>query len=266
MDLTFTEEQQLLRQSAERYLQQRYGFAERQRYAADSKGWDSKVWSDFAQFGWLALPFEVDNGGLGTGAIELALLGKAFGSALVVEPYLPSIVLSGYLLERLLHRIQDPAAQPDPAQARLVTPGTEQIARLINGLISGKHTITLAHEESASRIVAAPIRSIARRANDKWVISGTKAMVRSADSADYFLVSAKLENTSGPSGLFVVPARAAGLSLSTCSLIDGTHAGNLKLEQVAVGVEDHLSDSEPSTSKPPQARTRKRTLSIQSMS
>ena len=89
--------------------------------------------------------------------------------------------------------------------------------------------------------------AIARRANDKWVISGTKAMVRSADSADYFLVSAKLENTSGPSGLFVVPTRAAGLSLSTCSLIDGTHASDLQLVQVAVGVEDHLSALEPSS-------------------
>ena len=76
MDLTFTEEQQLLRQSAERYLQQRYGFAERQRYAADSKGWDSKVWSDFAQFGWLALPFEVDNGGLGNRRDRACAAGK----------------------------------------------------------------------------------------------------------------------------------------------------------------------------------------------
>ncbi len=84
----------MLKQSAERYLQQQYSFADRQRHAADPKGWDPKVWANFSRI-WLAGPavcaLIID--GMGAGAIELAILGQAFGGALVVEPYLPAIVL-----------------------------------------------------------------------------------------------------------------------------------------------------------------------------
>ncbi len=243
MDLTFTQEQQLLKQSAERYLAQRYSFADRQHYCANPKGWDSKVWSDFSEFGWLALPFHIDRGGMGGDAIELAILGQAFGAALVVEPYLPSIVLGGFLLEQS----SSLAAAPGRSGGRTSGLVDGLVDGLIDGLMAGKTLVTLAHDEPSGRVAAAPITSVARRQNDHWVLSGTKIMVRAAGSADHYLVSAKLEDTGGKSALFIVPVNANGLKLTPYDLIDGSRAGDLELNQVAVRLEDRLGDSTNST-------------------
>ena len=239
MDLTFTQEQQLLKQSVERYLQQQYSFADRQRHGADPKGWDSKVWADFSQFGWLALPFDADLDGMGAGAVELAILGQAFGGALVVEPYLPAIVLSGFLLEQSI--------KPAQNEPRLAGPGADRIVALIAGLINGKSVVALAHDEAAARVAAAPIRSVAIRTEDTWVLSGSKSMVLAGGSADYLLVSAKMGESSmgessGRSALFVVPAKAHGLRLTNFELIDGSRACNLELNQVAVGLDAQIGE------------------------
>ncbi len=236
MDLSLTEEQTLLKQSAERYLAERYRFADRERFCASPKGWDAKVWGDFAQFGWLALPFSQANDGLGAGAVELAILGQAFGSALVVEPYLPSIVLAGFLLEQL---------------------GSEsQIQRLLPGLISGKSIFAFAHDEPASRLAPAPLTLRAERQDNAWVLSGKKTMVAAAGSADYFLVSAHVvaahavpartkagaDASAAETALFIVKTGTAGLELKRYGLIDGTSAADLKLDGVTLGLEQRLGE------------------------
>jgi alkylation response protein AidB-like acyl-CoA dehydrogenase len=226
MDLTMTDEQLLLKQSAERYLAERYSFADRERYCASAKGWDSKVWADFAQFGWLALPFAEEHGGLGGGAVELAILGQAFGGALVLEPYLPSIVSAGFLLEQLGSRTQ--------------------VQKLLPALINGTSIFAFAHDEPASRLAPAPISTRAEQQDGSWVLSGSKTMVRAADSADYFLVSANVESAvSSPASstaLFVVKADTAGLEFRRYGLIDGTAAGDLKLNRVTVGDQQRLGE------------------------
>src|SRR5262249_43303879 len=95
MDLSYTEEQALLRSSAERFLAEEYGFARGQKAAARPDGYDSDIWSRFGALGWLALPFPESVGGLGGGALDLALLMEAFGKALIVEPYLATVALGG---------------------------------------------------------------------------------------------------------------------------------------------------------------------------
>ena len=82
-------------------------------------------WKQFADLGWLAVPFKEDNGGFNFGPIELTVLFEEFGKALVVEPYLSSVVMSGTILELK----------------------SSKKSSIIEKIISGEHQISVAYAE-----------------------------------------------------------------------------------------------------------------------
>ncbi|MFP5469477.1 MAG: acyl-CoA dehydrogenase family protein, partial [Alphaproteobacteria bacterium] len=98
MDFSFTEEQILLRNSVQRFVQDRYSFEARKAILASDSGWSSDCWRAFAELGLLAVPFSEEHGGVGGGAIEVMIIMEEFGKGLVVEPYLQTVVLCGGLI------------------------------------------------------------------------------------------------------------------------------------------------------------------------
>jgi alkylation response protein AidB-like acyl-CoA dehydrogenase len=92
MNFDYNEEQQLLADSVRRFLQKDYDFEARKRILASPEGWSERVWSSFAEMGLTGLPLSPDFGGFGGGAVDLMSVMEAFGEALVVEPYLPTIL------------------------------------------------------------------------------------------------------------------------------------------------------------------------------
>jgi len=90
MNFDYNEEQQLLADSVRRFLQKDYDFEKRK--AILQKGWSEQVWATFAEMGLTGLPLSPDYGGFGGGAVDLMSVMEAFGEALVVEPYLPTIL------------------------------------------------------------------------------------------------------------------------------------------------------------------------------
>ena len=79
MDLILSEEQRLLRESAERFVTETYTADHRRRMANEPSGFSAAIWKRFAGLGWLALPIDEAYGGLGGGAIEIGILMEAFG-------------------------------------------------------------------------------------------------------------------------------------------------------------------------------------------
>ena len=69
MDFSFTEEQTMLHESIERFVQSDYGFDDRQKSAASDLGYDAANWSTFAELEWLGVPFSEADGGFGGGAV-----------------------------------------------------------------------------------------------------------------------------------------------------------------------------------------------------
>src|SRR5437773_1840261 len=92
MNFDYNEEQQLLADSVRRFLQKDYDFEARRKILASPEGWSARVWSQLAQMGLTGLPFSPDYGGFGGGAVDLMGVMEAFGEALVVEPYLATIM------------------------------------------------------------------------------------------------------------------------------------------------------------------------------
>src|SRR5438045_9596484 len=100
MDFDLSEEQRLLKESVEGLLENSYDFDSRKKYAKEKGGWSKAIWSKLAEQGLLGLPFSEGCGGFGAGAVETMIVMEALGRALVVEPYLPTVVLGGGFLRR----------------------------------------------------------------------------------------------------------------------------------------------------------------------
>src|SRR5258705_6950072 len=98
MDLTLSDEQRLLRESADRFVSETYTADHRRRIANDPLGFSADIWKEFAELGWLALPIAEDHGGLGGGAVEIGILVVTFGPGLVSQPFLSPVVIGASLI------------------------------------------------------------------------------------------------------------------------------------------------------------------------
>jgi alkylation response protein AidB-like acyl-CoA dehydrogenase len=132
MNFDYNEEQQLLADSVRRFLQKDYDFD--QRKAILQKGWSEQVWATFAEMGLTGLPLSPDYGGFGGGAVDLMSVMEAFGEALVVEPYLPTIL---------------------GALAIAKAGSAEQKKSILPGVVEGRTRLALA--TGARGVIGAPI-------------------------------------------------------------------------------------------------------------
>ncbi|HBF54243.1 MAG TPA: pimeloyl-CoA dehydrogenase small subunit, partial [Afipia sp.] len=98
MDFDLSEEQRLLKDSVEGLLADSYDFDQRKKYAKEKGGWSKAVWNKLAEQGLLGLPFSEEDGGFGAGAVETSIVMEALGRALLLEPYLATVVLGGGFL------------------------------------------------------------------------------------------------------------------------------------------------------------------------
>ena len=218
MDFDLTEEQSLLADSVNKLLAGTYSFDQRKAMRAGPGGYDRAMWQQFADLGLLALPFAESDGGLGGGATDVMLLMGAFGRALVLEPYLATVVLAGGCLRHAASEAQR--------------------AEFLPGLISGEKTYAFAHVERGARFDLTQVTTVARREGDAWVIEGAKSVVLHGASADEVIVSARLPD--GGIGLFVVESTAPGLERRGYPTQDGLRAADLRLSGVRVADDRRL--------------------------
>src|ERR1700744_696142 len=100
MDFELTEEQQLLKQTCERYFADHYQFESRKRYAHEPRGWSLIAWKQYADLGLLGVPFAEEHGGTGGGPVETMIIMEQIGRVLLLEPYLATVVLGGGFVAR----------------------------------------------------------------------------------------------------------------------------------------------------------------------
>ncbi|HSV35085.1 MAG TPA: acyl-CoA dehydrogenase family protein [Ramlibacter sp.] len=213
MDFNLTDEQQMLRESAARFVREQYGFEARRKWVADG-GWSRERWSQYAEMGWLSLSIPEALGGLGCSFVETALVAEELGRGMVLEPFVGCAVLAARLIER--------GDAPGFAAQR---------EALLAGIADGSAITLLAHSEPGSRFELDSVKARAKPTPAGWVIDGTKMMVPGAPAAAHFIVSARVEGEG--TALFLVHREA--VLLSSYPLIDGTRAGDLELHGVAVG-------------------------------
>jgi alkylation response protein AidB-like acyl-CoA dehydrogenase len=225
MDLTLSDEQRLLRESVDRFIAETYDADHRRRSAGDPLGFSAKIWKQFADLGWLALPIDEAYGGLGAGAVETGILMEAFGRGLVAEPYLSTVVIGAALVAECGSEAQKQAILPKVADGSLF--------------------LALAHSERAARFDLAKVETTAAKMPDGWRLDGHKTAVLDGNAAGEIIVSARVADNNGASGklaVFLVPADTPGLSLRDYARLGGGRACNLDLTGVRLAADALLGD------------------------
>jgi pimeloyl-CoA dehydrogenase small subunit len=227
MDFDLTEEQRLLKESVDGLLTDAYDFEQRKKYMKEKGGWSKNIWGKFAEQGLLGLPFAEDDGGFGAGAVETMIVMEALGRALVLEPYLPTVVIGGGFLRH--------------------GGSVAQKQALIPGIIEGDRTFAFAQLEKNSRYDLADVTTSAKKKGEGWVIDGEKFVVLNGEQASTLIVTARTkgapQDRSG-TGVFLVPAGAKGVAKKGYPTQDGLHAADITFTGVEVGSDAVIGDPE----------------------
>ena len=217
MNFELSEEQKMIQQSVERFVQENYDLSNRIKISSEDPGFSKEYWSSMAELGWLGLAFSEEDGGFGGNQIDTLVLMEQFGKGLVLEPFLANVVLGGGSIKRGASKeIKD---------------------SIIPSLIDGSLQITLAYAEEQSRFDIEDVATAAREENGGFIINGKKSMVLNAESADKIVVVAR---TSGSQvdeegiSLFVVDADAEGIEKENFPTVDGLRASEIIFKDVKV--------------------------------
>jgi pimeloyl-CoA dehydrogenase small subunit len=222
MDFDFSDEQRQLKDSIDRLLNSAYGdLNKRIGYMKEPAGYSAALWRQYADLGLLGVPFAEEHGGLGQGLTETMIIAEAFGRALAVEPYLATVVLAGGALR---HAGNDTLA-----------------SELVPAIVEGKLTLALAHQEKQARYDLADTATTARSdGKGGYTLEGEKCVVLHGDSADKLIVSARASGARAERkglGLFLVDAKANGVTRRGYPTQDGMRAADVTLSGVKVGPE-----------------------------
>jgi len=217
MNFELSEEQKMIQQSVERFVQENYDLTNRVKISSEDPGYSQEYWTAMAELGWLGLAFSEEEGGFGGNQIDTLVLMEQFGKGLVLEPFLANIVLGGGAIKR----------GGSPAIKESVLPN----------LIEGNLQVTLAYAEEQSRFDIEDVATAAREDGSNFIINGKKSMVLNAESADKIVV---VTRTSGSQvdedgiSLFLVDATSKGIERENFPTVDGLRASEITFTDVEV--------------------------------
>jgi pimeloyl-CoA dehydrogenase small subunit len=225
MDFELSDDQRLLQDSITRLLGDRYAFEQRKGYVKAPEGFSAAMWSQYAELGLLGLPFAEDYGGFGGGAQEIMLVMQAFGRALILEPYLATVVLGGTALK--------------------VAGSDAQKAELLPAIAEGRMKLAFAHSERQARYDLTDVVTTAKRGAGGWVLDGAKSVVVHGEAADRLVLSARTSGDRHDADgitLFLVDTTASGLARRGYATRDEQRAADVALSGVAVSNADVLGE------------------------
>ena len=225
MNFELSEEQKMIQQSVERFVQENYDLPKRVEISSKDPGYSKEYWGSMAELGWLGLPFEEKDGGFGGNQIDTLVIMEQFGKGLVLEPFIANVVLGGGAIQ---------------------IGGSEELKKeMLPGLIEGSKQMTLAYAEQQSRFDLEDVATSARQEGDKFIINGQKSMVLNAESADHIVV---VTRTSGGQvdeegiTLFLVDSNAKGIELQNFPTVDGLRASEITFDNVEVSSERMIGE------------------------
>ena len=205
MNLDYNDEQNMLREQIQKFCESEYDFYKREEIVKSPNDFDENVWNLFAEQGWLSMPFSEQSGGLGFGPIELSILFEEFGKALVIEPYLSTVVLSGTLLDKSTFSEKND---------------------LIEKICTGSIHISLAYAEVDNGY---DYLNPSTTLDSKFVLNGTKTLVLNGSNAEKIIVTCTNDDTLN---IVVLDANTPGVSINSFSTVDGQSCSEISFENV----------------------------------
>jgi alkylation response protein AidB-like acyl-CoA dehydrogenase len=200
VNFAFSEEQEELRRSVRRFLEDKSPETEVRRLMETTDGYDTAVWTQMAeQLGLQGLAIPEEFGGSGYSYVELIVVLEEMGRYLLCAPYFSTVALAANLL--------------------LVSGDDSAKRDYLPGLAGGEKIGTVALAEASGRWDEGGVTLQASGSGDSWTLTGEKLYVLDGHLADLILVAAR--SAAGVS-VFAVEAGAAGFTAEALSTMDQT--------------------------------------------
>ncbi len=209
MDVTFTEEQEMLRASARDFLDNELTESAKKEIESGSLGYSPELWKKIADLGWLGLVYPEKYGGSEMNLVDLAVLFEEMGRAGLTGPYMSTIVLCGLTILEAGNDEQKATVLPEITEGRSIT------SLVLSEPGSGREGISWRPES---------VRVTAAAEGNDYLVNGARLFVHDANIADRFLVPARTD-TSGKPGegitLFLVDTESPGISIARLATTAG---------------------------------------------
>ena len=205
MDIGFSEEQELLRDTARKFLDSECPTTFVRRMMATKEAVTPEFWRQLAENGWLGITYAEEDGGSALGLVDLVVLMEEVGRAVMPGPYPASVLLGGAAI----------ATAGSPAQRR------EWLPRIT----AGEAKATFAATEPNARWDAAGVTLQASERSGGFILSGSKMFVPDAHLADTIVVAARSRDGSTMEdgvSLFLVPKETPGVAVTLLRSVDET--------------------------------------------
>ena len=211
MDMDFTPEQELLRESVRRTCERHSGTDVVRKLENDPVGYSPALWAALGELGLLGLTIAEEHGGSGMTMVDAALVYEEFGRALVPSPHFVSCVLAAGVLERL--------------------GSDEQRAQWLAQVAGGDSVLSVAWLEPEGGFSRDGVTTAARRTDSGFEVTGTKLHVPFARSADRLLVLASADDALI---MLLVDPTAEGVSLEQQLTVAGDTQYRVSFDGVRV--------------------------------
>lgn len=225
MNFDLSEEQQLLKDSVERFVNDNYDLDTRQSLSKNPAGFSDTYWQTMAELGWLGVTVPEAQGGFGGNQADTMVLMEAFGQGLVLEPFFATAVLG---------------------TRAVVSGGNADLqSRLLPDVVSGSCRLGLAYAEEQSRFDLEDVITRATAQDSGFVIAGHKSMVQHGGSADQLVVSTRTSGGQRDENgitLFLVDTKAEGVTVDSFPTVDGQQASEVTFENVFVHADNMLGE------------------------
>jgi alkylation response protein AidB-like acyl-CoA dehydrogenase len=225
MDFSLSSDQELIRDSAKRFVENECSKEMVRELSHSEKGYDLGMWRKMADLGWMGLALPEEFGGVGGGMIDLALVLEEMGRGLLPGPFFPTVAACAFPI--------------------LAFGTEEQKEQYLPSIAAGEAIWSLALTEESGTSEPTGIGVAAKAANGGYLINGTKLFVPYAHVADFLLVAArtgKRSNSSEGVTLFVVDSKSPGVEIELLQTLAGDKQCEVRFSQVSVPKENLIGE------------------------
>jgi alkylation response protein AidB-like acyl-CoA dehydrogenase len=203
MEFAFTEEQEMIRDTAAAFLAEVSDSAAVRSAMATEEGFDRELWSRIcSEMYWQAIHIPEEYGGMGLGYVEVVAMMEQMGRYLLCSPFFSTVCLG--------------------ANALLLAGSDEQKSEWLTKICEGAATATVAFNGGSAQWGANAVSATWRKDGDAFILNGEYRYVVDGHTANLIIVAAREEGSSGAEGisLFLVPADTVGVSRAWLPTMD----------------------------------------------
>jgi len=220
MNLDFTSEQEMLKESASKFFANECPFSKVREIEESIEGYSPEIWGKMAELGWLGVLFPEEYGGFEGEFMDIVIIQEAIGKAVCPSPFFSTVIQCGLII------LED---------------GSEmQKNDLLEKISEGRLIMALAQYEEEGSYLASGIQMEARHDNDSYILNGTKMFVANANIADRLLVAARVVDAGIT--LFLVDAKDKGITCAKMPTIGMDNTCEVIFDEVKVPASDILGE------------------------